>query len=176
MSAQDERRVVAKAHAILSTLAPGTKGNSDVAAALRDATRHITTAMARASSGDVALNTMRGDAANALSAVTGSLDGRTLTQETIDVAERAVAKLQDGIRQGSAEPEKIYVDPTLPATLQHDGEFLECHSLEEAVLAWLRLPEEERKEATIKMNVAGGAIYTAAEIERLHIGAEHLRE
>jgi hypothetical protein len=169
MSAEDEQLAVAKAHAILNTLSPDAERNDTIAAALRDATRHITTAMARAFSSEAVLNDLRGDAANALSAVSGSLDARTLRQETIDIAKRAVTKLLDGFEQRMDEPGKIYVDHTLPATLRHADGAVDCHTLEEAVLAWMRLPEEERKQASIKVNAVGGPIYTAAEIDRLHI-------
>jgi hypothetical protein len=165
MSAQDERKAITQAYAILQTLATGLAQGSDAMSTLRGATRQITTAMARATSGEAALNAARADTASALSAVSGSLETRTLTPETIGNAERAIIAL-----------EKIYVDPTLPATLQHDGEAHECHTLEEAVLAWLHLPEKERAQATIRVNGANGPLYTAADIDRLHIRAEHQRD
>jgi hypothetical protein len=45
----------------------------------------------------------------------------------------------------------------------------DCSTLQEAVLAFDRLPENDREQATIKVNVPGGATYTAKQIERLHI-------
>jgi hypothetical protein len=173
MSAQDERKAVTQAYAILQTLATGLAHGSDAMSTLRGATRQITTAMARATSGEAALNAARADTASAISAVSGSLETRTLTPETIGNAERAIIALLQAFDRQQQAPEKIYVDPTLPATLQHDGESHECHTLEEAVLAWLHLPEDERKEATIQVNVPNGPLYTATEIDRLHIGAEH---
>jgi len=172
MSAQDEQKAVARAHAILKALTQHSKPDDDIAAALRDATRHVTTAMARAFSGDAALNDLRADAANALSAVSGSLDARKLSIEARDTAERAVVKLLDALGAQRDEPEKIYVDPTLPATLRHAGGSVDCHTLEEAVLAWMRLPDDERAQASIKVNITGGAVYTAAEIDQLHIAPQ----
>jgi hypothetical protein len=61
---------------------------------------------------------------------------------------------------------KIYVDATQPATL-NDGVGLQsdCHRLGEAVMAWQRLPPEQKIRATIK--VIGGPVYTAHQINRL---------
>ena len=101
---------------------------------------------------------------------------RTLTPETIGSAERAISRCCKAIDRQQETPERIYVDPTLPATLQHDGEAHECHTLEEAVLAWLHLPERRARTATIQVNVPNGPLYTAAEIDRLHIRAEHQRD
>jgi len=176
MSAHDERKAVTQAYAILQTLASGVTQGSDAMSALRAATRQITTAMARATSGEAALNAARADTATALSAVSGSLETRTLTPETIGNAERAIIGLLQGFDRQQQEPEKIYVDPTQPAALQHDGESHDCHTLEEAVLAWLHLPEKERALATIKVSGVDGPLYTAADIDRLHIGAEHQHE
>jgi hypothetical protein len=65
--------------------------------------------------------------------------------------------------------EKIYVDDSQPATLRYSTESIDCPTLGEAVLAFDRLPEGDREQATIKMNVPGGATYTAEEIDRLHV-------
>jgi hypothetical protein len=173
MSAQDERKAVTQAYAILLSLGGGATPRSGMAVTLRDAARQITTAMARTTSGEAALNDVRDDAATALSAVTELLETQTLTQEAIGGAERAVVALLHAFDREDKQPERIYVDPTLPAILQHDSESHEYHTLEEAVLAWLRLPQDERAHASIKVNVANGPIYTAADIDRLHIGAEH---
>ena len=62
--------------------------------------------------------------------------------------------------------DKIYVDGSRPATLNNGGTLDDCPTLQEAVMAWHRLPPEQRKRATIR--VMGGPLYTAAEIERLH--------
>ena len=68
------------------------------------------------------------------------------------------------------ENEKIYADASRPATLLHGGHSVGCPTLQEAVLAWYRLPAGEREGATIRVNVAGGPVYTAKEIDRLHYG------
>jgi hypothetical protein len=65
--------------------------------------------------------------------------------------------------------EKIYVDISQPATLRCGTKLIDCPTLGEAVLAFDRLPEGDREQATIKMNVPGGATYTAEEIDRLHV-------
>jgi hypothetical protein len=176
MNAQDERQAVNQAHAILHALATGTAPDGEIISALREATRQLTTAMARATSGEAVLNAMRADAATALSAVSASSETGTLTEETIGSGERAVVALLQGFDRQQDVPERIYVDPALPATLLHDGESHECNTLEEAVLAWLHLPEDERAHTSIKVNVANGPLYTAADIDRLHIRAEHQRE
>jgi len=62
--------------------------------------------------------------------------------------------------------EKIYADATRPATLNNNGMLDDCPTLQEAVMAWQRLPPEQRQRATIR--VFGGPLYTAAEIERLY--------
>ena len=64
---------------------------------------------------------------------------------------------------------KIYVDASRPATLSNGVGVLEdCPTLQEAVIAWHRLPPEQKKRATVK--VFGGPVYNAGEIERLHYG------
>jgi len=62
--------------------------------------------------------------------------------------------------------EKICVDASRPATLNNGGSLDDWPSLQEAVVAWDRLPPEQRKHATIR--VIGGPLFTAAEIELLH--------
>jgi hypothetical protein len=64
---------------------------------------------------------------------------------------------------------KIYVDASRPATLNNGaGALTDCATLQEAVLAWQRLPPEQKIRATVK--VIGGPVYTVKEIERLHYG------
>ena len=65
--------------------------------------------------------------------------------------------------------DKIYANPAQPATLRYGAKSVDCYTLQEAVLAWMRLPEKDRQQATIKVNVPGGATYSATEIDRLHI-------
>ena len=68
-----------------------------------------------------------------------------------------------------SEADKIYVDAGQPATLNSGtGKLTDYRTLQEAVMAWHRLPPEQTKRATIK--VIGGPVYTAAEIVRLHYG------
>jgi hypothetical protein len=68
-----------------------------------------------------------------------------------------------------SEAEKIYADPSQPATLRYGTESVDCPTLQEAVLAFERLSEGDRDRATIKVNVPGGVTFTAKQIERLHI-------
>jgi hypothetical protein len=64
---------------------------------------------------------------------------------------------------------KIYVDAARPATLNDGvGAQTDCPTLQEAVLAWQRLPPEQKVRATIK--VIGGPVYSAHQIDRLHYG------
>jgi hypothetical protein len=66
-----------------------------------------------------------------------------------------------------SEDAKIYVDPTRPATLHSAGVSTDWPTLRDAVMAWHRLRPEQARVATIR--VIGGALYTAAEIPRLHL-------
>jgi hypothetical protein len=93
MSTNDERKVLQKAQATLSTLAPGAARTDAIAFALQYAARLTTAASAQGFSSDAALNDMRGEAAIALNGVAGSLGGANLTQDLIDRATRAVAAL-----------------------------------------------------------------------------------
>ena len=62
---------------------------------------------------------------------------------------------------------KIYVDGSQPATLNDGaGALTDCPTLQEAVLAWQRLPPGQKIRATVK--VIGGPVYTAHEIDRLY--------
>ena len=68
-----------------------------------------------------------------------------------------------------SEDGKIYVDAGQPATLNNGtGKLTDYRTLQEAVMAWHRLPPDQTKRATIK--VIGGPVYTAVEIVRLHYG------
>ena len=67
-----------------------------------------------------------------------------------------------------SEDDKIYVDAGQPATLNNGtGKLTDYRTLQEAVMAWHRLPPEQTKRATIMI---GGPVYAAAEIVRLHYG------
>jgi len=64
---------------------------------------------------------------------------------------------------------KIYVDGAQPATLKDGaGALTDCATLQEAVLAWHRLPPQQKVRATVKL--IGGPVYTAHQIDRLHCG------
>ncbi len=63
--------------------------------------------------------------------------------------------------------DKIYADAGQPATLLHTGGSVPYFTLQEAVLAWKRLPDQDREQATIRAD--DGKVYTAREIDRLHI-------
>jgi hypothetical protein len=61
--------------------------------------------------------------------------------------------------------DKVYVDADRPATLRYGEHSVHCFTLQEAKLAWNRLPPEQRRTATIK--VVDGALYQESEIRRL---------
>ena len=66
---------------------------------------------------------------------------------------------------------RIYVDAGKPATLNDGaGASTDYATLQEAVLAWHRLPPGQKIRATVK--VIGGPVYTAHEIDRLHYGSK----
>ena len=66
---------------------------------------------------------------------------------------------------------RIYVDAGKPATLNDGaGASTDYATLQEAVLAWHRLPPGQKIRATVK--VIGGPVYTAHEIDRLHFGSK----
>ena len=57
-----------------------------------------------------------------------------------------------------SEAEKIYVDVSQPATLRYGTKLIDCPTVGEAVLAFDRLPEGDREQATIKVNVPGAPL------------------
>jgi hypothetical protein len=64
---------------------------------------------------------------------------------------------------------KIYVDAGQPATLNNGaGVLTDCPTLKEAVLAWHRLPSEQKIRATVR--VIGGPVYAAHQIAWLYYG------
>ena len=67
-----------------------------------------------------------------------------------------------------ANKDRIYVDNSSPATLRYYGRTVSCTTIHEAIIAWRQLPHDVRNDATIKVEVAGGDIYQASEIERLY--------
>jgi hypothetical protein len=63
--------------------------------------------------------------------------------------------------------DKAFVDAAQPATLNNGGgKLTDYPTLQEAVMAWHRLPPEQTRRATIR--IIGGPVYTAIEIARLH--------
>jgi hypothetical protein len=64
--------------------------------------------------------------------------------------------------------EPIYVDASQRATLSYSGHSMECFTLQEARLAWDRLPNELKEIALIE--AYGGQVYSADQIKRLHYG------
>jgi hypothetical protein len=72
------------------------------------------------------------------------------------------------VKHKMSDDDKIFVDASQPAVLQHAGRSIDYLTLQEAVIEWHRLSAEDRAHATIK--VRGGTIYTAREIDRLHYG------
>ena len=65
-----------------------------------------------------------------------------------------------------SDTDKIFADARKPATMHNGGHSTNYYTLQEAVIAWNHLPDNERTQATIE--VSGGPIYTAKEIELLH--------
>jgi hypothetical protein len=66
-----------------------------------------------------------------------------------------------------SDANNFHADASQPATLRHAGSSIDCYTLQEAVLEWMRLPDEVREQATIRAD--DGTIYDAREIDRLHI-------
>jgi hypothetical protein len=66
-----------------------------------------------------------------------------------------------------SDAEKIFADAGQPATLRYGTKSVACHTLQEAVLEWVRLADKDREQATIR--TGGGNVYNANEIDRLHI-------
>ena len=63
--------------------------------------------------------------------------------------------------------DKAFVDAAKPATLNNGvGKLTDYPTLQEAVMAWHRLPPEQTRRATIE--IVGGPVYTAIEIACLH--------
>jgi hypothetical protein len=67
-----------------------------------------------------------------------------------------------------ASEHRIYVDDSLPATLRYYGRTVRCVTLHEAIIAWRKLPDDVRTDATIKVEVGSGNLYQASEIARLY--------
>ena len=69
------------------------------------------------------------------------------------------------MKEAGPGKDPIYVDASQPATLIYSGKSDLCPTLEKAVLAWRRLPAQEKETAIIK---SAGKKYTADEIYRLY--------
>ena len=67
----------------------------------------------------------------------------------------------------AANNDRIYVDNSLPASLRYYGRTVNCATLHEAIIAWRSLVEVG-KDATIKVDVDGGDLNQASEVERLY--------
>ena len=66
------------------------------------------------------------------------------------------------------EKDSIYVDAGLAANLRCGGAATPCPNLEEAVIAWSTLPEEEQKRATISLP-GRRIVYKPEDIRRLRL-------
>ena len=63
--------------------------------------------------------------------------------------------------------DKAFVDAAKPATLNNGvGELTDYPTLQEAVMAWHRLPPEQTRRA--RYEIVGGPVYTAVRSARRH--------
>jgi len=85
---------------------------------------------------------------------------------TSAVVANTVSVLSEANSALGATLNKIYADASKPATLRYAGRSVDCYTLQEAVLEWMRLAETDRKQATIRAD--DGTVYNASEIDRLH--------
>ena len=93
------------------------------------------------------------------------------TEHWLKVKTGAGREARSGRRLGTpmSDDDKIYVDAEQPATLNNGaGKLTDYRTLQEAAMAWHRLPPQQTRRATIK--VIGGPVYNAAEIVRFHYG------
>jgi hypothetical protein len=65
------------------------------------------------------------------------------------------------------DADKILANASLPATLRYDEKSVNCPTLQEAVLVWMRLQGDDRDEATIRTD--DGTVYDSRQIDHLHI-------
>ena len=61
--------------------------------------------------------------------------------------------------------QKLFVDAVGPAILFNGPIWIDCSTLQEAVMKWYKLPPERAQRASIRL--IGGPLYHAAEIVRL---------
>jgi transcriptional regulator with XRE-family HTH domain len=71
------------------------------------------------------------------------------------------------LRKNHMASEPIYVDASRSAVLSHGAETINCLTLQEAVIAFKKLPKERQEIAFI---TSAGRTFTPAETERLHYG------
>ena len=65
------------------------------------------------------------------------------------------------------EDQKIYVDPTRPATLHNGANSVDWPTFRDAIKAWHRLRPEQARNASI--GIIGGPLYKAADIPKLQL-------
>jgi transcriptional regulator with XRE-family HTH domain len=96
--------------------------------------------------------------------------GEPLKGRTIDAVRAALESAgvefmnggQPGVRM------KIYVDAGQRATLRFGDRSVACFTLEEAKMAWDRLPAAQKEQAIIEVD--DGPTYQAEQIDRLYYG------
>jgi hypothetical protein len=64
----------------------------------------------------------------------------------------------------SMSDQELFVDAAGPATLFNGPIWIDCATLQEAVMEWHKLPPERAQRASIRL--IGGPLYKAAEIAR----------
>jgi hypothetical protein len=74
-----------------------------------------------------------------------------------------------GRNKAAKMDEKIYIDASQPASLLDGPNLTDCPTLQEAVIAWHRLPSERQRTARIR---TAANVFTAKEIDRLYYGPE----
>lgn len=85
-------------------------------------------------------------------------------QSTLPRSGRQAPYLQ--ARKAMSDAAPIYEDASQSAILNCPTGSTPCLTLQEAVIAWRAMPEEDKGRASIR--VRGGRLYSAEEIDRLH--------
>jgi hypothetical protein len=83
-------------------------------------------------------------------------EGDLLTISNLDVAGEDLPDVR----------RKIFTDPSQPAVLRYGDVRVDCPTLQEAVLAWNRLGDAEKRTATV--SARDGGFYTGSEIDMLY--------
>jgi hypothetical protein len=86
----------------------------------------------------------------------GQFDGDLITISNADVAGEVLPDIR----------RKIFADLGQPAVLRYGRSKVDCHTLQETVLAWHRLGAEEQRTATI--SAQDGGFYAGGEIDMLY--------